>query len=71
MWQRENEEVEVKRRFCATHVAPGARVVMLALAGRRREEAEEEGVCVCEKGRLLRAAAGATFTSQNCNSFQC
>lgn len=28
-------------------------------------------VCVSEEGRLLRAAPGATLTSQNCNSFQC
>ncbi len=27
-------------------------------------------VCVCGGG-LLRAAPGATFASQNCNSFQC
>lgn len=44
----EDEEVEVRRGFYATQVAPGARVVALALAGRRREEVERRGVCVCE-----------------------
>lgn len=41
--------------------------------GRKREEAEKRGmcVCVCGGGGLLRAAPGATFASQNCNSFQC